>query len=97
MSGFSTTPTPKYFSGEDVIGDVLFGEKEIVPNTIPQQIMSKLHQLPIQSLEDFPEEPSASKSATLPVTLNIQGQQNQELITKNIKINLEINLKINVI
>jgi hypothetical protein len=96
MSGFSTTPTPKYFSGEDVIGDVLFGEKEIVPNAIPQQITSKINQFPVQLSEDFPEEVSISK----PVTLNIQGQQNQqnqEFITKNIKINLEINLKINVI
>lgn len=94
MPGFSTEQAPKYFSGEDVIGDVLYGDKSQPLNPIPQQLAAKLHQFPKQQPDDYEEEFNIPAN---PVVVNMQGSKEVDSITKNIKINLEINLKINVI
>lgn len=97
MAGFTTDSVPKYFSGEDVIGDTLYEkDRKQSVNSIPSQLQAKLSQFPSQQPSDYDEE---EINISQPLTVNYPStqQHNGETITKNIKINLEINLKINVI
>lgn len=96
MPGFTTDLTPKYFSGEDVIGDELLGKnKPQQTNQIPQQLLSKLN-LPLQQPVDYPDYSNEEINISQPISINHEINTG-DVITKNIKINLEINLKINVI
>lgn len=97
---YATTPTPSNFTGEDVIGDDLYGRSNHSNqvNQMPPQIQTR-----IASQQGYSEyqDPNLEEIEEININQNVSipniGSAQSTTITKNVVINLLVNLKINAI
>jgi hypothetical protein len=84
---FATTPTPKHFQGEDVIGDEIYGgRQQNTPSRIPPQLLQKLQ----NSMLNTPTEQEEYQSQFLPQEFNISDSRIDESITIKHPLNLSV-------